>query len=94
MSAWLTVVGLLPTLLFAAITTIEITAGAFVLALLIGMVGAVMQTFRSRVVRALVAVYVDVFRAVPVLTQLFIIYFGLSDWGIRLDPLPAAIMAP
>jgi His/Glu/Gln/Arg/opine family amino acid ABC transporter permease subunit len=91
-SAWLTVAGLLPTLLLAAVTTIEITAGSFVLALLIGMVGAVMQTFRSRVLRGLVAIYVDVFRAVPVLTQLFIIYFGLSDWGVRLDPLPAAII--
>ena len=38
------------------------------------------------------AVYVDVFRAVPVLTQLFIIYFGLTDIGIRLDPIPAAII--
>jgi polar amino acid transport system permease protein/cystine transport system permease protein len=29
---------------------------------------------------------------VPVLTQLFIIYFGLTEIGIRLDPLPAAII--
>ena len=42
--------------------------------------------------RAAIAVYVDVFRAVPVLTQLFIIYFGLTEIGIRLDPLPAAIV--
>ena len=32
------------------------------------------------------------FRAVPVLTQLFIIYFGLTEIGIRLDPLPSAIV--
>jgi ABC-type amino acid transport system permease subunit len=48
--------------------------------------------FRSRVLRAAIATYVDVFRAVPVLTQLFIIYFGLTEVGIRLDPLPAAIL--
>jgi polar amino acid transport system permease protein/cystine transport system permease protein len=35
---------------------------------------------------------VDVFRAVPVLTQLFIIYFGLAELGARLDPIPAAII--
>ena len=34
----------------------------------------------------------DVFRAVPVLTQLFIIYFGLAELGVQLDPLPAAII--
>jgi len=42
--------------------------------------------------RTLASVYVEVFRAVPVLTQLFVIYFGLAGMGIRLNPLPAAII--
>ena len=46
--------------------------------------------FRVRLLRLAIAVYVDVFRAVPVLTQLFIIYFGLTEIGIRLDPVPSA----
>ena len=37
MSAWLTVWDLLPVLLLGAVTTAEITAGAFVLATLIGL---------------------------------------------------------
>jgi polar amino acid transport system permease protein/cystine transport system permease protein len=37
-------------------------------------------------------VYVEVFRSVPVLTQLFVIYFGLGAIGIRLSPIPAAIV--
>ncbi len=92
MKAWLTVWDLLPVLLFAAITTIEVTIGGFIVAALLGLAGAVLGGFRSRLLRALVAVYVDVFRAVPVLTQLFIIYFGLTEIGIRLDPIPAAIV--
>ena len=92
MSAWLTTWSLVPVLLLAAVTTVQITIGGFVVALLIGLLGAVLQSFRSRLLRAAVAVYVDVFRAVPVLTQLFIIYFGLTDIGIRLDPIPAAIV--
>ena len=43
MSAWLTVWGLLPVLLLGAVATAEITAGAFVLATLIGMTLAVAQ---------------------------------------------------
>ena len=43
MSAWLTVWGLLPVLLLGAVATAEITAGAFVLAALIGMTLAVAQ---------------------------------------------------
>ena len=92
MSAWLTVWGLLPVLLLGAVATAEITAGAFVLATLIGMTLAVGQRLQWYPLRIAIAIYVDVFRAVPVLTQLFIIYFGLTEIGIRLDPLPSAIV--
>jgi polar amino acid transport system permease protein/cystine transport system permease protein len=44
------------------------------------------------VLRVIGTLYVDVFRAVPVLTQLFIIYFGLAELGLKLDPIPAAII--
>jgi His/Glu/Gln/Arg/opine family amino acid ABC transporter permease subunit len=91
-SAWLTVWDLLPILLFGAIATLEITIGGFVLATLIGLVLAVLQRLDWRPLRVAIAIYVDVFRAVPVLTQLFIIYFGLTEIGIRLDPLPSAIV--
>jgi His/Glu/Gln/Arg/opine family amino acid ABC transporter permease subunit len=91
-SAWLTVWDLLPILLFGAVATVEITAGGFVMATLIGLVLAVLQRLNWRPLRVAIAIYVDVFRAVPVLTQLFIIYFGLTEIGIRLDPLPSAIV--
>ena len=92
MNPWLTVWDLLPVLLLAAVTTVQITAGGFALSAFIGLVCALALQFPSRLLRAAVAVYVDVFRAVPVLTQLFIIYFGLTEIGIRLDPVPAAIV--
>lgn len=53
---------------------------------------AVAQRLHWYPLRIAIAIYVDVFRAVPVLTQLFIIYFGLTEIGIRLDPLPSAIV--
>ena len=92
MSAWITVWDLLPTLLAGAVVTLEVTAGAFLLATAIGLVSAVLQQLGWRPLRAVIAVYVDVFRAVPVLTQLFIIYFGLTEIGVRLPPLPSAII--
>jgi len=91
-SAWLAVWDMLPVLLLGAVTTAEITAGAFILATLIGLSFAVAQRLHFRPLRIAIAIYVDVFRAVPVLTQLFIIYFGLTEIGIRLDPLPSAIV--
>jgi polar amino acid transport system permease protein len=92
LSAWLTLWDLLPVLLFGAVTTIEVTVGGFVVAMVIGLSLALLQGLHLRPLNAVIAVYVDVFRAVPVLTQLFIIYFGLTEIGIRLDPLPAAII--
>ena len=92
MSDWVTVWGLLPVLLFGAVTTVKVTVGGFVLAVVLGLFCAILAGFRSRLLRSLVAIYVDVFRAVPVLTQLFIIYFGLTEIGIRLNPLSAAIV--
>jgi His/Glu/Gln/Arg/opine family amino acid ABC transporter permease subunit len=91
-SAWLTVWDLLPILLLGAVTTVEVTAGGFLLAVLIGLVFAILQRLNWHPLRLAIAIYVDVVRAVPVLTQLFIIYFGLTEIGIRLDPLPAAIL--
>src|SRR5580693_8660705 len=83
---------MLPALLFGAVTTVKVTVGGFVVAVLIGLCCAIMLRLRSRPLRVAIATYVDVFRAVPVLTQLFIIYFGLTEIGIRLDPLPSAIV--
>jgi len=91
-TAWQTVWSYVPSLLLAAVTTVKITIGGFAIAVLLGLLCAVLQAFRSCVLNAVIAVYVDVFRAIPVLTQLFIIYFGLTEFGIRLDPVPAAII--
>lgn len=74
-----------------AITTLIVTAGGFVVSIMLGIVFAGLRTGPSRVLRGLAYVYVEIFRAVPVLTQLFVIYFGLAAIGIRLNPIPAAI---
>ena len=93
---WLRFAGRLPAilsfLLTGAVVTVEVTAGAFVASVLLGIVFAGFRTSRSRLLRGIAHVYVEVFRAVPVLTQLFIVYFGLGAVGIRLSPLPAAVV--
>ena len=81
-----------PVLLAGAVTTVQITAGGFLIAMVLGLVAGALLGARARAVRAAVRVYVDVFRAVPVLTQLFILYFGLVEIGVRLEPLQAAII--
>jgi len=92
LSGWERIWDALPLLLAGAITTIEITAGGFLIAAALGLLAGALLGARSRAIRAAARLYTDVFRAVPVLTQLFILYFGLVEIGIRLEPLQAAIL--
>jgi polar amino acid transport system permease protein/cystine transport system permease protein len=43
-------------------------------------------------IRFLARSYVELIRGTPALTQLFIIYFGLSEIGLSLSPMAAAII--
>jgi polar amino acid transport system permease protein/cystine transport system permease protein len=82
----------LPVLLYAALTTIKITLGALVVALLLGLVIAAMRVSSVRILRYFALIYTDILRGTPALVQLFIIYFGLADLGIEFDPVTAAII--
>jgi polar amino acid transport system permease protein/cystine transport system permease protein len=83
---------LIETLLLGVEMTIIVTLGGFMVAVVLGLLGAMVRTARLTLLRAIGTLYVDVFRAVPVLTQLFIIYFGLAELGLKLDSMPAAII--
>ncbi len=82
----------LDVLIPAAGMTIRIAAGAFVVAIAFGLILALLQTVRLPVVNVLVRTYIEIIRGTPVLAQLFILYFGLTDIGIRFTPVQAAII--
>ena len=92
MSGWDRIWDALPLLLAGAVTTIKITAGGFLIAVALGLLAGALLGASLRAIRVAARLYTDVFRAVPVLTQLFILYFGLVEVGIRLEPLQAAIL--
>lgn len=75
-----------------ALTTVGLTAAAFVVAALLGFCLALMRLSRSRVLSLIASVYLEVFRNIPILTQLFILYFGLTYIGITLPAIGAAII--
>ncbi|MFU0780924.1 MAG: L-cystine transport system permease protein TcyL [Citrobacter braakii] len=43
-------------------------------------------------VRWLARFYISIFRGTPLIAQLFMIYYGLPQFGIELDPIPAAMI--
>ena len=82
----------LDVLIPAAGMTVRIAAGAFVLAIVVGLVLALLQTVKIALITAVVRTYIEIIRGTPVLAQLFILYFGLTEFGIRFTPVQAAIL--
>ena len=83
---------ILPVLWHATGMTVRVTIGALAVALLLGLVVALMRISPARPLRYLALAYTDLLRGTPALVQLFIIYFGLSDLGLEFDPVTAAIV--
>lgn len=83
----------LPYLLRGAGLTVFISAVAMLFALVLGMVMAALSQVPGRVVPGLVRAYVEVFRNTPLLIQIFIVYFGLPQFGLRLSPFLSGISA-
>ena len=74
-------------------TTVEVTVGALVLALLIGIaLASIAHLSGSRMIQAAIRVYVEALRNVPSLTFLFLLYFGLASLGVRLTSMAAAVL--
>jgi amine acid ABC transporter, permease protein, 3-TM region, His/Glu/Gln/Arg/opine family len=71
--------------------TIAISLATIVLSVVIAFPLAIMRDLPIAPLRAAVATYSWMTRAVPALTLLFLAYYGLPQFGIFLDPVPAAI---
>ncbi|WP_431121764.1 amino acid ABC transporter permease [Variovorax paradoxus] len=81
------------TLAEGALTALQISAGAFLIAALCGLALALARTFiHHRLVQVTIAAYSEWMRNVPALAHLFVLYFGLASAGIRLSPVMAACL--
>ncbi|MDG2527387.1 cystine ABC transporter permease [Caulobacter endophyticus] len=79
-----------PLLLKGAVYTVLLSVIGMSLGLLLGFGLALMRLSRSPLLRWPAAVYVSAFRGTPLLVQLFLIYYGLPQFGVELPPLLAA----
>lgn len=74
------------------LVTFEVTLLSISLALVIGLLTGIGQISRIILVNRLATVYVEVIRGIPLLVQLFYIYFALGK-VLRLQGIPAAVIA-
>lgn len=85
-TAWPMLLGLLK-------GTLPLTAISFVLGLAIALAAALARLSSVRALDAVARVYISVIRGTPLLVQLFIVFFGLGQIGLKLDPYLAASLA-
>jgi polar amino acid transport system permease protein len=77
-------ISILPILLRGLIVTIQATALGFVIAIVLGLVLALLRMAPLRIVSWPVAFFLEFIRDTPLLVQLFFLYFVLPDFGIVL----------
>ncbi|AJJ59005.1 cystine ABC transporter permease [Yersinia pseudotuberculosis] len=81
-----------PFLLKGAWLTLQLSLGGMFLGLLLGFMLAMMRLSHFWPFSLISRFYVSIFRGTPLIAQLFMIYYGLPQFGIELDPMPAALI--
>ena len=82
-----------PQMLLPGLTmTIPLTAISFSLALVIAVIAAMIQVAKVPVLKQLVRFYIWAIRGTPLLVQLYVIFYGLPNLGIILEPFPTAVL--
>lgn len=83
----------LPRWISGSIMTIELTAAAIVFGSILGLLAAVAKVSRAPVFSQAANFYTWAFRGTPLLVQVLIWYNGLTQFGIFLPKIVAAILA-
>lgn len=82
-----------PGFLAAAWLVLWLTVLTILVSWACGLAAALAQRSDWRAVRGTAAFYIWFIRGTPALIQIFIIYFGLPQFGIRLSPFAAGVIA-
>ena len=73
--------------------TLEVSVLALLLALVLGVIVATLRVAPSRALRRAGTAYVEFLRNIPLLVQLFFLFFALPSIGIRLDAFVCGVLA-
>lgn len=84
---------ILPSLLSGAATTLQVFALVLVFSIPLGIMLAFSMQIRLNPLQWLLHIYIWIMRGTPLLLQLIFIYYVLPSIGVRLDRIPAAIIA-
>ena len=83
----------LPFLLKGAYYTLLITVVSMIFGSIIAVITAIARLKGNKLIRWIARAYVSIIRGTPTLVQIIIVYYGLVEYGIKLEPLMAAYIS-
>ena len=89
---WSVIIHYFPFLLKGALLTLEISVISLIFGLAAGLLAALGVLSHNRLLRWPARFYVWLIRSTPLLVQLFIIYFGLPQFGLELNPFWSGVL--
>jgi polar amino acid transport system permease protein len=83
----------LPMMLDGLWLTLQLGAASIVAGLVLGLIVALLGLYAVKPVRLLMRLYIDIFRSIPLLVLLIIVYYALPFVGLRLSSFASAMAA-
>lgn len=81
-----------PLLEGAVMNTIPLTLISFIIGIILAVLTALGRISQVKLFQGIARVYVSAIRGTPLLVQLFIIFYGLPNIGVTLDPFISAVI--
>lgn len=82
----------IPILIKGAGVTIMLSSMSMLLAVMLGFTLCIGKLYGSKFVRAICNIYIEIIRGTPLLIQLYLLYYGLPNVGIKLNAFVAAFL--
>lgn len=82
----------MPLILTGLVNTLQLAASISVSGLLLGILVFYLTLSKNKLVRNSINAYISFFIGMPLIVLLFLMYYGLPSWGIRLSPFTVAFI--
>jgi len=90
---WGVLVTSFPLLISGLRVTLALGAVAVIAGLVLGLVVALTRIYAVKPARIIAKIYIDVFRSIPILVLLIVVYYALPFVGLRLSPFMSAALS-
>ena len=82
----------MPLILSGLVNTLQLAVIISITGFLLGIFVFYLTTSKNKLIRNAINAYISFFIGMPLIVLLFLMYYGLPQWGIRLSPFTVAVI--